>query len=104
MNYIKLNGLFRITYIYIDKFEPEGWYHIDRCLEPELYWRLKFTYQFMHPNWPFLLCMVKVKKKDQQEFEQVLRKLDFEMVTKFSKQYSDFKEQFRVIQLEVTGN
>ena len=45
-----------------------------------------------------MLCMVKVRKRDQQEFEQVMRKLDFNLATTCGKQYAQFKEElFQVI-------
>ena len=101
-NYIRFKGLFRDTYVYIDKQIEEGIYEIDKLLDYNLFFRLKFKEELYHPDYKFKICVAKVKHKDRFNFENILLKLNINMNVLYGKEYTDFLKFFNIVLEELS--
>jgi len=100
-NSIKCRSTFalrRHVFVYIDTVDDDGFYHVDKVLPPEVFWRVRFGNEFVRYDFGrFTLCTLKVRKKFVPIIEESLKKLDRDLSIIYGRSYTKILEKFNEI-------
>ncbi len=97
INWVKLGPSFLHPYIFMNEYlyiDSED-YEIDKLLmESDVGLTVFNKYEGVHPDHPgFKICMIKCFKRNSDEMERVLRKLDWKLNVYYGKKYTDFRDE-----------
>lgn len=98
VNYLKIKGLFKDIYLYIDVQYEDMSYEIDSCFQKydyRLFFKTRFIRrEFIKPDCLFRICMLKVRHKHQDRIQNIFNKLNNNLLIIFNQEYKDFLEYF----------
>jgi len=95
LNHIKVRGLFRTLYMYLDVQYEDGSYEVDKFIPYDLYFRLRFiNKEYANSFYKYRFCLVKVKHRDIPRFDEVMKRLNNSLLIKGGQEYKDVLDSF----------